>query len=314
VDLKKLFLISIAGSSSLILADEYIPPAPITPWFTGTLLAPTALVVPVGHYCIQPYFQFNTYTGAYNRHWQDKSTPNFFSYLTLLDLTFGLTKWMDIEIFPAVQYNHSKNRSAWRFADLPLLLGFQLLSAEKYEYFPGIQLQLGETFPTGKYQKLNSEVDVSGTGSFATTASLIFYKIYHLQGLHFMSMTASFVYTYSAPVHVRGLNFYGGGHGCAGKVLPGNFYEAILSFELSLSRHWALALDNIYIHLDKDRFHGTPGATKVGRPSSESLSFAPAIEYNFNQNWGIIAGTWVSAVGRNSAVFRNAIVSLAYQY
>jgi hypothetical protein len=318
---KRLFLLFFVGSSIFTNADEFIPPsAPgtIAPWFTGTLLAPNGEVFPVGHYWIQPYFEFNTNTGKYNRHWHDASTPNFFSYTTLLDLNFGLTEWMDIEVFPAVQYNHTEGRSAWRFADFPVLVGFQLLSSEKYKYFPGIQLQLAESFPTGKYQKLGSRqlgADISGNGSFATTSSLIFYKIHHLHGFHFMSMTASFGYTYYAPVHVRGHNFYGGGHGCAGKVYPGNSYEAILSFEFSLDRHWALALDNVYTHVDRDRFRGTVGiGDKVGRPSSESLSFAPAIEYNFNQNWGIIAGVWLSAIGRNSFIFRNAIVSFIYQY
>ena len=319
--LKKLLLLFAAASPNFIQAGEFVPsstPGNVTPWFTGTLLAPTGMVVPIGHYCIQPYFDFNTDTGAYNRHWHDTSTPNFFSYATALNLIFGLTEWMDVEMFPAVQYNHTKGRSAWHFADFPLLFGFQLLSAEKYEYFPGIQLQLTENFPTGKYQKLEPNklgTDISGNGSFATTASLVFYKVYYLQGLHYISMIAAFGHTYYAPVHIRGYSFYGGGHRCAGKVYPGNSYEGILSLEFSLNRHWVLALDTLYIHLNKDRFQGTPGVNaSVGRPSSESLSFAPAIEYNFNENWGIITGVWLSAIGRNSAVFRNALVSFVYQY
>ncbi len=288
------------------------------PWFTGPLIAPTAAVVRAGHYIIQPYLAFNTRTGLYDHHWKNISTPNFFSYSTSVDFTFGLTDWVDVEITPAVGYNSTEGQSAWTFSDLPLSLGFQLLPTDRFKYFPGIELQIIETFPTGKYQKSNPKklgTDIGGTGSFATTANLNFYKIYPLKGAHFLSMAASFGVTYFAPVHVRGINSYGGGPGCAGKVYPGHGYTAIVSFEFSLTQNWVLALDNVYTHLDKDHFRGTPGApSPVVRPSSESLSFAPAIEYNFNENWGIIAGAWVSATGRNSAVFRNAIVSFEYQY
>lgn len=288
----------------------------ITPWFTGPLIAPTASVIPAGHFVIQPFFAFNTSTGIYNSHWQNRSAPNFFSYSTSLELIVGLTEWMDFEIQPAVLYNYTKHESAWAFGDFPFNLSFQLLPVGRFEYFPGIELQIVETFPTGKYQKSNPKkltTDLGGAGSFATTANLNFYKIYSLQGVHFLSMTASFGVTYHAPVHVRGINFYGGAPGCAGKVYPGNSYNALLSFEYSLTRNWALALDNLYTHFNKDRFRGTAPA-KVGKPSSELLSFAPAVEYNFNEQWGIIAGVWLSAIGRNTAVFRIAIISFEYQY
>lgn len=295
------------------------PPEEIVPWFTGPLIVPTAAVIPVGHYFIRPSFAFNVNTGIYDRQWKSRSTPHFFSFATSFQYIVGVAKWMDFEVQPAVLYNHTKNQSAWAFADFPFSVEFQLLPVDRSKYFPGIQVEIIETFPTGKYQKSNPTkllTDLGGAGSFATTANLNFYKIYTLHGVHFLSMTASFGATYHAPVHVRGINFYGGAPGCAGKVYPGNSYDAILSFEYNLTRHWALALDNVYTYLDKDRFRGIPGADhpRVGKPSSESLSFAPAIEYNFNVNWGILAGAWFSAIGRNAAVFRNAIFSFTYQY
>ncbi len=303
----------------------------IVPWFTGPLIAPIGAVIPIGHYCIQPFFEFNTATGIYNRHRHDVSTPNFFNFIASVQVTVGTLEWMDIQITPEFLYNHTHadtlpnphSASSWRLGDLPLNLDFQLVSIDKFKYFPGIKFSLTESFPTGKYQKLNPFkllTDIGGSGTFATTGSLVFYKIYHISGFHFLSMTTSLGYTYHTPVHVRGLNFYGGGPGCAGKVYPGNSFGAIASFEFSLDRHWALALDNVYVHFDRDRFKGTPGFSAplipaiVGRPSSESLSFAPAIEYNFNENWGIIAGAWVSAIGRNTLVFRNALLSFVYQY
>ena len=53
--------------------------------------------------------------------------------------------------------------------------------------------------------------------------------------MHFLSITASFGMTYHAPVHVRGINFYGGAPGCAGKATQDNSYNALLSFKQALT-------------------------------------------------------------------------------
>jgi hypothetical protein len=48
----------------------------------------------------------------------------------------------------------------------------------------------------------------------------------------------------------------------------------------------------------------------MGGPSIESLSLAPAIEYSWSANFGMIAGVWFTAAGRNSTVFANGIVAI----
>jgi hypothetical protein len=115
---------------------------------------------------------------------------------------------------------------------------------------------------------------------------------------------------------VKGFNAYGGGYQTQGTVYPGWNYQGIVSFEFTLNQNWVLTLDNVYTHINKNRFSGNPGVTAsgnpatVGDPSSEQLSFAPAIEYNFSSNIGIIAGAWVTATGRNSTEFRSAVIEL----
>ncbi len=230
---------------------------------------------------------------------------------------------MDIQMIPSVLYFATQGKSSSHFGDLPIILDFQLLSDQKFQWIPGIKLQIGETFPTGKYQKLNPHklrTDISGLGSFSTSPAIVFYKVYHLYRHHYLSLTASFQYTYYAPVHVKGFNFYGGGFGTRGKVYPGNLSTAIISFEYTLTKNWVLAIDNVYIHEDKNRFRGNPGIAASGipatvsRPSSEQLSFAPAIEYNFNEHFGLIAGVWFTAAGRNNLEFRTGVASFTIAY
>ena len=232
-------LFSIASLSSLT-ADETAAPSNL-PWLTGPLIAPTGTVVQKGQYSVQPYLTFNANTALYSSHWRPVSQPNFYSVSLLVEFTVGLTQWMDFQINPLVVYNSTEGQSSTRFGDLPIGFDFELLNPDKYQWFPGIKLELLETFPTGKYQKSNPkklDTDISGVGSFYTSAYLSFYKIYHLGPRHYLSSTIGFGYNVYAPVHVKGENFYGGGKKTRGKVYPGNISDIYLSFEYTFNEHW----------------------------------------------------------------------------
>ncbi|MBP9840893.1 MAG: hypothetical protein KBC64_00530 [Simkaniaceae bacterium] len=304
--------------SCLLYADE----TP-TPWLTGPLIAPIGAVVPYGSFEIQPYIYCTTNTGIYNAHWQTASTSNFFSLNPQVLCFFGLTPWMDINLVPQFFYNTTSNQKSVHFGDLAIALDFQLLDPSATPYFPGIKLTIKEMFPTGSFQRLNPDkllTDQTGAGAYSTTFNLVLYKVYPLKGNHFLSTTYSAAYTVNPPVHVHGFNTYGGGYGTNGKALPGNNFQGIVSFELTLTQNWVLALDNVYTHVNATQFYGNLGTSSsgtpasMGLPSSEQISFAPAIEYNFNSHLGIIVGCWISAWGRNSPVFRSGVIALDYTY
>ncbi len=325
--------------STLLIADEEVSteeplvqshaspapsePAP-TPWLTGPLIAPTGAVIPYGSFEIESYVYCTTNTGTYNKHWDSVSAQhNFFSLNPQFLCFFGLTPWMDINIVPQFFYNRTAGQSSVVFGDLQVALDFQLLDPAATPYFPGIKFLVRETFPTGPFQHLNPKkllTDQGGAGTFATTFDLVLYKIYHLGGHHFLSTTYSAAYTVTTPVHVHGFNTYGGGFGTNGRALPGNTFQGIVSFEFALSQNWVLALDNVYTHTNVTQFYGTVGTTtaglpaSVGSPSSEQISFAPAIEYNFSSNLGVEVGCWFTAWGRNSTEFRSGVINLAYTY
>lgn len=309
---------------STLYGDEAPAQPPPTPWLTGPLIAPPGTALPFGSINIESYLYFTTNTGAYNSHWHSVEAPdNYFFFNPQFFFYFGLTPWMDININPEFFCNSTAGRTSGGFGDFSAALDFQLYDADANPYFPGIKFTLEETFPTGKFQNLNPDrllTDQTGEGTFATTFNLVLYKVYHLKGHYFLSTTYSAAYTVAAPVHVHGFNVYGGGFGTDGRALPGNTFLGIVSFEWALDQNWALALDNVYKHTDATQFCGTVGtassgaAARVGFPSSEQISFAPAIEYNFSSNFGIIAGCWFTAWGRNSEVFRSGVVNINYTF
>jgi hypothetical protein len=83
-----------------------------------------------------------------------------------------------------------------------------------------------------------------------------------------------------------------------------------IAFELTLSLHWVLALDIENVYTTGSTFVGKT-IVPVGNPkSSYLLSLAPAIEYNFNKNYGMICGVWFPPYGTNTEAFTSIIFAL----
>ncbi|MBS3902752.1 MAG: hypothetical protein KGZ30_00010 [Anaplasmataceae bacterium] len=286
------------------------------PWFTGPLLAPSGHVVPVGYINIEPYVFASTIHAAYDRHWHSQSVQNFYSVNPVVYLQVGVTEWMDVQVTPQCVWNHTENVSATRFGDLEAQLDFQLLKDSEVGWWPAIKLSLKEIFPTGHYQNLNPEklnTDISGSGSFNTGVGLVMSRLFWFGGVHFLGVRFANGCFFPAPVEVRGFNTYGGGYGTHGRVYPGLSISSTIGLEFSMTQRWALACDIAYQHSNRDRFKGTKGiGAIVGFPSQEMFSLAPAIEYNWSQNLGLIAGCWFTVAGRNVGNFVSGVIALNY--
>ncbi len=305
------------------LMEEFSTPQEekIEPWFTGPLLAPSGHVVPVGYMNIEPYV-FTTVTYAqYDKHGHAQSVPNVCSVNPEVPLQFGLTKWMDVTVTPAFVWNSSQHRSATRFGDFPIALGFQLLMDKADHWWPAIKIAIRESFPTGKYEKLNPEklgLDISGSGAYVTSIGFAMSRLFWFGGAHYLAPRLGVGYYFPSAVHVKGFNAYGGGHGTHGTVYPGHTLNAVLGLEFSLTRRWVLACDIFNTYSARTRFKGHNGVTAtgapagVGSPSSEQLSLAPAIEYNWSDKLGVIAGCWFTVSGRNAGDFASAVIALNY--
>jgi hypothetical protein len=289
-----------------------------TPWFTGPLLTPSGVVVPNGHYNIEPYEYIATNFGHYDAKWQSHSTPNFYRLRTQVSIQIGLPADFDFTLVPQWAWHHSEEGpSHWVLNDFGLTVDYQLYRHKKGSWFPSVKLALRANAPIGKYEKLNPHAlgtDIGGTGSWNPRIGLVFSRLYWWGGHIFFASRLSIQYSFPTPVYVRGYNAYGGGHHTHGKVFPGQSPLVQFGFEISLSQRWVLAGDIQYQHRNKARFKGQKGNTNgtpnaVGGPSTESWSLAPAIEYNWSVDYGIIAGVWFTVAGRNSAEFATGVIA-----
>src|SRR5207248_590949 len=114
---------------------------------------------------------------------------------------------------------------------------------------------------------------------------------------------------FSGDVDVRDVSVYGTSAGFRGHARPGNSLFVDASWEYSVTRKWVLALDATYRHAGNTRVTGQdtlgfgepgPSNIRLNSGSSEAFGFAPAIEYSWKPNLGVLLGTRIIASGHNA--------------
>lgn len=282
------------------------------PWYTGPLITGSANNVPKRKINIQWYLYNTIQYANYADNWKMVGVPNVYTINPLILFQRGLSDWLDFTFIGQWFFKWRKHAYAQHCGDTSTQFGFQLVTQTAHR--PSLRLVLGETYPTGKYRNLNPAkggIDATGAGAYQTSIGLNYNKIFWKIKLHPISLRISGSYVIpDAKVKVQNINAYGGGPGTRGKVKVGQTINVDIGIEVSLTQHWVFANDIAYTHSFKSTFHGNPGLSIAnGAPSSDQLSLAPAIEYNFNSKAGFIGGVWFTVAGRNSSSFVSVILS-----
>jgi hypothetical protein len=306
---------------------------PVKPWFTGPLLAMSGNTTAAGHINFEPYIYAIARTSFYNNDWQSDPIDTLWNLQFRAPLWIGITNWMDVKIAPAWAWNERNGASQWTLLDFGLQLDFALHkdSLPYKNWYPSIKLSLRENFPVGKYQNLDPNkfgVDNGGRGSYTTFIALSASKILQIRDVHFLNLFFNLIYAMPTNVHVNGFNVYGGGFGTDGVVTPEKTFLAIFAFEYALTRNWAIACDVQGTVVSSTGFTGNPGVIPSDDPDVEPLgipavndvqagiqyTISPAIEYNWSENLGIIAGAWFSFAGKNASHFTSGVIALNYYH
>ncbi len=299
------------------------------PFFTGPVVAPSPNVLQAGSYNVEPYLIFSAFQGAYDSDWTFQAQPTLLTFNPSVVAYIGLTSFMDLQVFPSFVYQKRSGVHDFGFNDLPIALDVQLYNSPPNTPVPSFKLVLMETFPTGRYNNLDPNklaTDSTGLGSYQTSIGLIFGQLHHLGSEHWLSYRLYSLYTIPSAVHVEGFNSYGGGFDTDGRVIPGQSLFLDLGLELALSTHVALALDATAQFWHRDHFSGNTGmapsevftanplrstsSARVGAQSAAQFTLAPAIEYNWNEMWGIILGAWFTVAGRNTPQYVSGVFAL----
>lgn len=295
------------------------------PWYTGPLITPSATVAPLGTFSTQPYLYVIDTFGSYDkqRKFQKSQQGSQISVNPVGGplLQFGLTPFTDLTISGGGAMNWQDGSFGGGYGDTSVGVGFCFIKQSLY--VPGIKFSVKELFPTGTYQHLSSNglgLGATGGGAYRTSFSLAIAKIVFWSYKHPMNLRLFFSYSIPTCVSVKGFNAYGGGFGTRATVHPGNIFAADFGIEYSITQRWVLALDVAYENRNQVKYIGNPGKNADGSPAAlgtgykDNLSLAPAIEYNFHENFGILWGAWFSVYGRNSSAFAGGIFSVTYAF
>lgn len=303
--------------SSAILSSTYSYAAETTsytPFYSGTLLAFFSENIAPKQLLIEPFFYQTTLPGTYNQNWSFQKTKPVHELSLSLLLETGITKSIDFTLFLNATYNQIGNLHSLLYQDTQAYLGFQALLDKKGSWTPDVRFLIGENFPTGSYEQLNPPKqlsDSSGSGAYETSFILVTAKRFYCFPKHPFNVNLNFAYTLANKTNVKGYNLYGGATDTKGTISPGSEYLFNLSIEYSLTQNWVIGTDVHYLHQNKSTFSGTLGIINpfVGDPSSDQVSVAPCLEYNYSANFGLFIASWFTVAGRNSDKFISNAIS-----
>lgn len=290
------------------------------PWFTGPLLAPAGHTIPKGHTNLEIYGLDIFTNGRYDNFGTILHSPTFRSFVVNPLITHGFTEWLDVQFNAPYVYNSTRGAHYSRLGDVALTFGFQLIEQNNSPKRMDVRVLVQETIPTGRYDHLNPAkygTDSTGLGSYHTQLGLDFQYLWQVFQTHYLRTRLILTRLYTASTYVAGLNSYGGTIVTAGKVKPGAENGIDLAFEYTLTQNWVAVMEGTMTDGQATRFNGILTIGNLGGPDAaighgryKVKALAPALEYNFSGNLGLIGGVWFPVSGKNTSHFMTYVLAL----
>lgn len=281
------------------------PQSPDDAWWTGPMLANSAHTLPKGHMLIESYL-YDAISGSTN------------SVNSLTYLLYGATDRLTLGLVPTAGQNSvrgGEDSSGIQLGDTQLRAQYGLTSLDAARGIPDLAIALIETVPTGRHDRLGTRPS-DGFGNGAYTTALAFYSqmLFWMPNGRLLRTRLDLSQSISRRTAVEDVSVYGTGTGFRGHARPGNAFSADLAFEYSLTRNWVLALDVIYNHGNEAIARGTRNGRPVALNSgtSDSLGFAPAIEFSWTPNIGVLGGVRIIPKGHNAPASVTPAIAINY--
>jgi len=276
--------------------------------FTGAL-ATGGPPLPKGLLNIEPYLIDTQVRGVYDeqghRHDVD-GVPD--SWTLLVPVGYGITDRFGVSAtLSASDASTPSGGRKWELGDTSVSAAYVLASGEKHN--ASLAAGIRQNVPSGQADRLDRHGLAQATGSGASTMQLsLSGQAYFLAD---RNLRGRFNVGWRLPgrhASLDGESAYGTPSEFRGQAQLHAASQASISLEYSFNPQWVLATDVIY---EQDRGthvrgivmspDGERSAYDRELPSSWRVSVAPAVEYNFTDRIGVIAGAQVSLDGRNAA-------------
>jgi hypothetical protein len=280
-------------------------------WWTGPLLAASPGTLPQGHFLVEPYLYDAMVDGHYDGAGRRRSGPRESDFGSQSYILYGLVDTVTIGVIPRFGFkdpSHGSSSSGVGVGDVTLQAAYRLTQFQDAGWLPALSFVAAETLPIGKYDRLHNTSDAFGAGAYTTALSIYSQYYFWMPNGRILRTRLDLTQSWSNDVDLRDASVYGTADGFRGYASPGNSSIVNLAFEYSITRNWVAALDLIYEHDSSTRIIGRQhdvGAdgidvyTRSG--TSQSFAIAPAVEYNWNGNVGVIVGAKIVTAGHNTA-------------
>jgi hypothetical protein len=261
-------------------------------WWTGPMLANSAETLPPGHFLFEPYIY-------------DVRSSHDNAFGSRAYILYGLAQNLSVGVIPIIGYNRTGNGSGSSnvgMGDFSVEAQYRLREFQEGSWLPTVAVQLMESFPSGKYDRLGDRPGNGlGSGARATTLAINTQTFFWMPSGRILRMRLDVSQTFSERANVRDVSVYGTDDGFRGHAQPGPSLSVDAAWEYSLTQRWVLALDLTYNHNGNTHVSGyqlADDASALPLPSVElnsgpgvSFGLAPAIEYNWSPNAGLLFGT-----------------------
>ncbi len=276
-------------------------------WYTGSLVSPSGAMTQKGMFAWEPYMTYSQPVGYLNSngssgplHPRQKAVSNFTLY------KYSITDSISIQLTPVISYRWKKGdntSSGLKFGDLPVDLMWRYVDADPKRYIPALSIFAGMAFPTGDYNKLGRAQDGVGAGAYTFRLALTEQSTYTLPGQHELRLRVWSTFRRAVTTaHLHDVTSYGTTSGFKGRAQPGMYGESGFSLEFALNQRWVLALDLARDWANGAHLRGSNAGKKIDTiaASSGDWQIAPAIEYNWSPQFGVIAGVSTYFAGHNT--------------
>lgn len=275
-------------------------------WWTGPIEAASPGTLPPGHVLLEPYFY-------------DARTPHTNSIGSSTFMIVGLADRLAAGLIPVFGYNavgNGPSSSRAGIGDFKLLGQYRLTTYRAGSWLPTTAFVFQQTLPTGRYDRLGDRPsDGLGAGAYTTSLAVYSQTYFWMPNGRILRTRLDVSQTFSSDATVRDVSVYGTGAGFRGHARPGPTFFADAAWEYSLTRSWVLATDVTYAVngntsvvgydiANQAQSQAASVSIKSSSGTSESFGFAPAVEYNWTPNLGVIIGV------RQTVPVRNTISTL----
>ena len=278
-------------------------------WWTGPMLANSAETLPRGHILIEPYVY-------------DVSSKGADAFGSRAYVLYGLTDRLTVGLIPIIGYNRvsqGSSSSGIGAGDQIVQVQYRLTHFHEGNWLPTLALELQEAVPTGRYDQLARASDGMGGGAWATTLGLNAQSYFWMPNGRLLRVRLNLTRTFSGDAEVTGASVYGTAPGFRGTAWPGDAFYIGSSFEYSLTRRWVLALDLFRSHDGASRIDGStdpldalPAPVNLRTGASDAYGYAPAVEYSWTPNLGVLLGARVIAGGHNTTHSLTPAIAINY--